>query len=196
MNTILLTSLLIALFCAGLRIISSRGMIFHFLRWPYERLITKINIRKSIMNTQDSLISENNVVILKFTEADMLEKKEIKKLNELREQNEDLDYQMANGKDKLRAFSILLYILKPIIGCGVCMASAWTIVYFAVFDLSMNETMFLVMFIVAAFNGLILGAFELMTSAMKFFKNKTYVSGQEMFIGTTIYDDKGEKAEQ
>ena len=38
MEAILIKSLTVSLFCVGLRIVSSEGMILHFLRKPYEYL--------------------------------------------------------------------------------------------------------------------------------------------------------------
>lgn len=39
---IIFTSVVISMFCVGLRIISSPGMIFYFLRSPYEKTSSKL----------------------------------------------------------------------------------------------------------------------------------------------------------
>jgi len=96
---ILLKALLISLFCVGLRIISSPGMIFYFLRMPYEW--------------------------------------------------------------SQRHSQLLKYILKPVIGCGTCMASVWTIVIeLGYYNNTFNAELIIIAFMVAALNSLIYAYFE------------------------------------
>ena len=96
---ILIKALIISLFCVGLRIISSPGMIFYFLRMPYEW-------------------SQTHSQLLK-------------------------------------------YILKPVIGCGTCMASVWTIaIEIGYYNSTFTVQSVIIAFIVAALNSLIYAYYE------------------------------------
>ena len=96
---ILLKALIISLFCVGLRIISSPGMIFYFLRQPYEW--------------------------------------------------------------SQRHSQLLKYILKPVIGCGTCMASVWTIaIEIGYYNNTFSVQSVIIAFIVAALNSLIYAYYE------------------------------------
>lgn len=100
---ILIKALIISLFCVGLRIISSPGMIFYFLRMPYEW--------------------------------------------------------------SQRHSQLLKYLLKPVIGCGTCMASVWTIVIeFGYYNSTFNIELIIIAFIVAALNSIIYAYFEKLTA--------------------------------
>jgi coenzyme F420-reducing hydrogenase gamma subunit len=99
---ILIKALIISLFCVGLRIISSPGMIFYFLRQPYEWAQRHCNILK--------------------------------------------------------------HLLKPVIGCGTCMASVWTIaIELGYYNGTFNAELVIIAFIVAALNSLIYAYFEKIT---------------------------------
>ena len=100
---ILLKALIISLFCVGLRIISSPGMIFYFLRMPYEW-------------------SQTHSQLLK-------------------------------------------YILKPVIGCGTCMASVWTIaIEIGYYNNTFTVQSVIIAFIVASLNSIIYAYFEKLTA--------------------------------
>ena len=49
---ILIKSLIISLFCVGLRIVSSKGMILWFLRAPYEVLVVWKNRSEYLLNSK------------------------------------------------------------------------------------------------------------------------------------------------
>jgi len=95
---ILIKAIIISLFCVGLRIISSPGMLLFFLRMPYDW-----------------------------------------------------------AKDRSK---VLHYLLKPVIGCGTCMASVWTIAielgYYGAFTLQSV----IIAFVVAALNSIIHAYYE------------------------------------
>lgn len=98
---ILIKSLVISLFCVGLRIISSPGMLLYFLRQPYEWAQNKTNILK--------------------------------------------------------------HLLKPVIGCGTCMASVWTIAIELTYYNELSLKTFIIMFIVAALNSILYAYYEKLT---------------------------------
>ena len=49
MEALLIKSLIISLVCVGLRMVSSKGMIFYFLRWPYDRLQKHLKKEKKFL---------------------------------------------------------------------------------------------------------------------------------------------------
>lgn len=91
-------ALIISLFCVGLRIVSSKGMILSWLRFPYEsinkeiKFIRKLNKQKKWLTQEENLFSG----LLKICYV----------LN----------------------MAIIRVILKAVIGCVVCMGSFWTII--------------------------------------------------------------------
>ena len=101
---ILIKSLIVSLFCVGLRMVSSKEMILHFLRVPYEWV-------KSIKNPN--------------------------KLNKL-----------------------LVYLMKPIIGCVTCMSSVWSLVISHFYFGGINKWTILIIFVSSCLNTLIYTVFE------------------------------------
>lgn len=62
MKELLLQSTIISLFCVGLRIVSSKGMILFFLRMPYEWLQNKpINLVGKYDTTYEKRIRKKNL---------------------------------------------------------------------------------------------------------------------------------------
>jgi len=125
------TIIFISLFCIGLRIVSSKGMILYFLRKPYDFVCKEINEIKRIYNLID---------------------------------NKDSKPLLAEHvKMEIRYYSILQYILKPIIGCVTCMASFWTIVWGFYYQFTIVE-FFMVALPVAALNAVGFAVYELIES--------------------------------
>ena len=129
MNTLLLTSLLISLFCVGLRIISSKGMILRFLRKPYELLgnnrSTKVAILKQLLSEK----VESKKKFDEYAKGDLVNVKELVSYKDLAQGKfEAYENYRKNNKNYIFWSGITLYIMKPIIGCCTCMASVWTLV--------------------------------------------------------------------
>jgi hypothetical protein len=95
---VLIKALIISGFCIGLRIISSPGMIFYFLRMPYEW-------------------AEKNSNPLK-------------------------------------------QVLKPVIGCGTCMASVWTLAIELGHYHTFTTESVIIAFVVAALNSIFYAYYE------------------------------------
>jgi hypothetical protein len=106
-DQILLTIITISAFCLGLRTITDDGMILWFARKPYD-YTTKIlqTIAVDIYNN--------------------------KKLRESCGKEKQIEIQWT--LDCLRTekifFKVLLYLMKPIIGCCACFASVWGLFVF------------------------------------------------------------------
>lgn len=168
MNTILLTSLYISLFCAGLRIISSKNMILYFLRWPYDRARGRVSVREAVIGTRERIVKEkeNEIERIKHEEGEVT-----LEVYEINSTIDSINIQLEKDKSFVVKMKILIYLMKPIIGCGACMASLYTLLYFWNFDLVMDDKMILVMFISAAFNAIIIGTYELIVAAIKYFSN-------------------------
>lgn len=142
-------------------------MIFHFLRQPYEKLTQELKTRKAII-LQFGLQVESSKKLFdqlfnglgtneKITEEAVKNAKD--QANEY--SNALVQYRLENGRWIFWA-SVLVYILKPIIGCVTCMASVWTFVWWFVLDLEFSETVILAVLVVATFNSLIHGLYEVM----------------------------------
>lgn len=117
---ILIKSLIISLFCVGLRIISSPGMLLYFLRMPFDYY-------------------KNYGVWAKHFE-----------INE--------DFELPN-KIKNR-YNLATYLLKPIIGCGTCMASVWTVAIELGYYNTFTIQSVIIAFVVAALNSIIHAYYE------------------------------------
>ena len=147
-------SLIISGFCVGLRIISSPGMILHFLRKPYSWLADKIDSGKEMVESLGEDINQKrkdlNETILSGTEHEIDKTK-----NEL----VHLSWMLEKAKKELKKRVIYHYLLKPVIGCGTCMASIWTFVWFPLFEVY-SLRLILVMFCVATLNSLIHALYE------------------------------------
>ena len=64
----------------------------------------------------------------------------------------------------IKRLSIMIYLLKPVIGCGTCMASVWTIVWWwLMMDEPFSQFFVLTAFAVATLNSLIFALYEVMT---------------------------------
>lgn len=119
-------ALIISLYCVGLRIISSKGMILYFLRKPYEWINTRRDAAEMFKDEKD----------------------------------------WKAGKIETLFYEVGTYVLKPLIGCVVCMGSFWTIIIeLTYFNLSLSTL--LLIFIVCAMNGIIYGMYELISAMIK-----------------------------
>jgi len=170
MNTLLLITFAISLFCVGLRIISSNSkMIFYFLRKPYDIADERrIGFKESLSKIQLA-ISANMDKIVKYEKSNMASAANSKEI--ALKNNRKLMDSLENGRKYSRRNIILFNILKPVIGCCTCMASVWTVLLFVPFSLIAGyQTFFYYLeiipaaFIVAAKNSLIMSLFELMES--------------------------------
>lgn len=160
----LLISLWISLFCVGLRIISSKGMILHFLRGPYELLKDKHKTKAAIlMQLRFQMEQAKKAFDLAFLQVGKgVTNEGIQELmNQLTNKQEEFENYRADNKNFLMYAKIGIYLLKPIIGCGTCMASVWTVVWFLVMEITFDYKFFLIAFMTAAMNALIYATYEM-----------------------------------
>ena len=129
MTNLILITIVISLFCVGLRIISSKDMILYFLRKPYEKLDTFIKResgglendkehRESLRDKYDEMW-ENEEDFLREEKCESI-MVDIQKMDEI----------IVGTIEKLIFATLGHFILKPIIGCVTCMASVWTVVWY------------------------------------------------------------------
>lgn len=142
MKSILLISLIISLASLGFRAITSKGMVFYFLRKPFDKLSDrKKNLIDHKRKTRHNLVTLQDVSA-KDRSPDVND--EILKLgNELQNIGDPLKYDW------------LLYIMKPFILCSTCMASVHTLVWYPIITGGYKWPVILVMLIVATLNTLI-----------------------------------------
>lgn len=172
MNEFFQIAIFISLFCVGLRIISSKGMVGYFLRKGYDNRSYEMQKIAKYIDSIDADMNNHN--------------KELDKISEKWEgfvDSEDVDYRWAMSRVDLiqkhidnqnieRARQVLKYnklertntLYKPIIGCCTCMASFWTIFLFHPASIIANGhpewilsivLIPLMMFVVATFNSII-----------------------------------------
>jgi len=165
MNEILLISLVVSLFCVGLRFISSKGMILYFLRQPYEKLENRLKHKKStkaILHSNFNTFKNELDRLLNLPLEEQDQKRIVTTQHAVIESKSSYDEYLRKTNWIILVMNVTLYILKPIIGCGTCMASVWTIVWWTYMDLEWTPRIFLVMFIAAAGNTLVIQLFDLM----------------------------------
>lgn len=164
MNTIILTSIFISLFIVGLRLITSPGMIFYFLREEYDSLSNQlITIKRRIISTGAD-IDAHHVELAKLTGAEKSPAVS-SRMNNIREYIDSLESIIPVLKKQEKQLNLKVNLLKPIIGCGVCMASFWTLVFILPGVFGGTEYILdipLIMMITAGFNGIILQLYDLM----------------------------------
>ena len=122
---ILINSLIISLFCVGLRLVTEDGMILDFIRKPYEML----------------------------SKAVYRQERFVKLIYIRRNKNPLIDLRYANSVDWKRYFNKkIIYLLKPIIGCVTCMSSVWSVVISHFFLNGIEKQTLLIIFVVACLN--------------------------------------------
>lgn len=159
---ILIKALVISLFCVGLCIISSPGMIFYFLRMPYDWLKARNSSIDVLIKVSTDTMKLINIYYEKNEKKsdDDITKDGIKRgFNDvIKKHNHDLTRLRAKKR-----YNWLIYVLKPIIGCCTCMASVWTIAielgYYNTFTLQS----IIIAFVVAALNSIIHAYYEKLT---------------------------------
>lgn len=104
---ILLTILCISAFCLGLRTITEDGMIFGFIRSPFNY------ITKALQKLAADI----------YNHEKLLESCE-------KEQRMEIEWTYDCLREEQMFFKILLYVMKPIIGCCACFASVWGLFVF------------------------------------------------------------------
>ena len=185
MQTIFSISIFISMICVGIRLISGKGMIFFFLYKPYLKLkkeeeellairdlyVKKItNSLRHITNLRNGHTKVDNQSIT----DDETRTKAITLLEE--DLRSTRGFLLTNHKG-LKSNRIAQVAMKPLIGCLTCMASVWTLMLFPLgFLITMHEIPLvstwllgsvLIMPIVAAFNTIIIGAYDLIIAKQK-----------------------------
>lgn len=145
----------------GFRAITGKGMIFYFLRQPFDKLSESSSAwnkaNNQLIECQKD-IDEADEVNLSTLDRSLLQFK----ISTLKVNMKIL------GKEKKHA-KVILYIMKPFILCSTCMASVHTVLWYYLFDLPIDEKMIAVMLSVAFLNTLLWALVELIqkTTASK-----------------------------
>jgi len=181
MTTVFAISIFISMFCVGLRIISSPGMIGYFLRKGYDANAKRINLIQKNIETIDQDIQNHEAARMKYLLSERgpvvpgLE--DSKKIKVITAHIDNQKVDRARAVIALRPLKRENLFLKPIIGCGTCMASVWTLVLFpfaCVLQLGEWPTIsawfvasVFIMFIVAAMNSLIIAVYDYLIEKKK-----------------------------
>ncbi len=96
-----------SLFCLGLRIVSDKGKMLYFLRWPYKAVERKIETYK------EKIKKMNGSTMWVDIKGCSISNK-----------------QYYNSYKHLYGYTFLKYLLSPIIGCVTCMASVYGILIY------------------------------------------------------------------
>jgi len=172
MNTIISTSIFISLFIVGLRIISSPGMIFYFLREKYDKLSEQLNtVRNRLKSTIADISAHKTELSLIYTinknPDNVIET--TSRIHNIIEYIDSLEKIVPVLKEQEKKLNLKVNLLKPVIGCGTCMASFWTLIFTLPPIILSQEDMLIksldvvfVMFITATFNSIILQLYDLM----------------------------------
>ena len=141
MNTLNL-ALIISLASLGFRAITGKGMIFYFMRKPFDNL----NRWKTKFQSAD----------------DTTPRKEYKFIGKCRTDKWVMRLEAGWGENPDKPASIVLYLAKPVIICSTCMASVHTLIWFPIITGEFyTANLILVMLIVAILNTLIWSLVEL-----------------------------------
>lgn len=120
------TIILISMASLGFRCITDKGMIFYFLRQPFD----KISDRKKHVSLQiENMVKFREVLRSKYPkELDIDEmQKEVGKIQRR------VDYFLKEERSKMRVFNDwLIYCMKPIILCTTCMSSVHTLIWWPI----------------------------------------------------------------
>lgn len=178
MNTLLLISIFVSLFCVGLRIISSKGILLYFLRRPYDLMENdRRRLLKKVTDMDADIFKHiQEIEMLRSGEKRMSDNPEIsKKIADQRiifiqEYIKSMLPFNNNVKKKVKQLDLKIGILKPIIGCGTCMSSFWVFIFWfpclTLTNLPIDSIesywgIVPVMFITATFNSIILAVYDL-----------------------------------
>lgn len=155
---ILFTALIISLASLGFRAISSKGMIFYFLRQPFDKVSDKVKqneLDKEILSIKIMEAQKKLDFCLKNHES-IAHIVTIKNRREL----EDLVSQHSNFKSA-KSYKAILYLAKPILLCSTCMASVHTLIWFKhVSGEEYTLNIVLIMLVVAFMNSVLYAMFE------------------------------------
>jgi len=144
MQQLLLTSFIISLAAVGFRAITDKGMIFYFLRKPFDDLAERDRqwkVSKVEVERLHKIITENNqahnVVDAAQTKLKML------------------DSLTKNLKKEPKYADVIAYLGKPFILCSTCMGSVHTLIWYPFLTGSYAWDVLPAMLIVATMNTLV-----------------------------------------
>ena len=136
MQELLLKSLTISLFCVGLRIVSSKGMVLYFIRWPYDKF-------KELL-AEEVKLKEDFLYHLKAGNGNV----------------EDLKKGIRAASYAIGFERCLIYLLKPVIACSTCMASLWTILLDYFYFNALGKSTIIIIFVCACLNSIIHAVYD------------------------------------
>lgn len=158
MNEFFQIAIFISLFCVGLRIISSKGMVGYFLRKGYDNRSYEMQKIAKYIDSIDSDMNNHEAAKVK------LMKGEEQQFFYIESHIENQNIERARQVIKYKKLERTNTLYKPIIGCCTCMASFWTIFLFHPTSIIANGhpewilsivLIPLMMFVVATFNSII-----------------------------------------
>lgn len=169
------TALLISLASLGFRVITGKGMIFYFLRKPFDEIGktykqlkgNKEGIEATIRDFTEDIIGINKKPD-NWQDFNNRTKKEV--LIDWRKKLKDAEAKLKRLK-KYRLTPVIIYLMKPVILCSTCMASVHSIIWFPYLVGEYNKDIIIVALIAAILNTVIFTAFELMTEKINYLKN-------------------------
>lgn len=158
--SILTLSLIISLASLGVRAITDKGMIFYFLRKPFD----KLQERKKRLNREgDEILSKIEDIENELRETP---KGVYAKNRTLEMENLYDEHHKIVDKDPYK-YNWLLHIMKPFLLCSTCMASVHTLIWYPILTGEFTYKLILVMLIVAILNTVGWLLVEVMRSCIK-----------------------------
>ena len=154
------TALLISFASLGFRCITSKDMIFYFLRKWIDDLRKKVKDNDFTKGhiEEEILWSEHNIKEADEMTGVGMPKDEYIKKQEERLKKEKLNLKAVKGYEY---FSSIIYIMKPIILCATCMSSIHTMIWWPYLVGSYSIDTILVILMVAFMNTILFGLIEL-----------------------------------
>jgi len=119
LTEILITTLIISLFCCGLSIVTGEGMLLYFLRKPFDG----ITGRRDVLN--------NKIELWRVKYGHLCVSGVKNNREEEDEMKREHDLIIDPAYSEIRRINLTLYLFKPIILCCTCTASFWGIIIFS-----------------------------------------------------------------
>lgn len=133
-TTTIVFAIAVSLFCVGLRIITSKGKILYFLRWPYEWLEKFDDVEfgglESDKEFRTKLENEYSDMMIQLAKGETTNERVQEKLGQIR----SMDKLIMKSEWKLFLSGVAQWIMKPLWICSTCMASVWTIVWYFILN--------------------------------------------------------------
>jgi len=110
----------------GFRLITEKGMVFYFMRFPFDRMKEKLSERSDARNKWLNYIKSREELI-KNEKGDVPKKA----IQEFREDIETATKILEQDRS-VWIQNTIIYLAKPVILCSTCMASIHTLIWFPI----------------------------------------------------------------